>query len=428
MLAGPVIGQDSAMTLPSGDEVRAEADAFVDEHWNDTITVGAWWALLAQRGYTLPDLAPEDGGRGWGPDLVRELNGTLTRRRALGPPGGLGLMLAAPTIAAYGTPEQKRTFLPPILDGSHGWCQLFSEPQAGSDLAGLQTRAERDGDEWVVSGQKVWTSTAQTADWGILIARTDPDAPKHLGITYFAFPMRQPGVEVRPLVEMTGRALFNEVFLDGARVRDEWILGELNGGWKVANATLGFERTGIGHTGAASFAAAAPGSVAGHLDRPAASFVGRRGGLGVTMVSKRTVTTLRDLAASTGRQSDPVIRQKLAKLHTNAQLGPMVNWWKKADPASRTSSDGSLAKLRTTEALRFGRDLSGDLLGPALGIVGDDSETGGYLQELTLFSPAPSIYGGTDEVQRNLIGERGLGLPKEPGPAKDTPFRALPKN
>ena len=416
------------MTLPSAEEVRAEVEAFVDEHWSDAVTVEEWWRLLADRGYSLPNLAPEDGGRGWTHDLVRALNATLTRRRVLGPPGGIGLLLAAPTIAGCGTPEQKRRFLPRILDGRDAWCQLFSEPQAGSDLAGLQTKAVRDGDEWVITGQKVWTSGAQHADWGILLARTDPDAPKHRGITYFAFPMRQPGVTVRPLVEMTGRALFNEVFLDGARVAHEHVIGGLNDGWRVANVTLEVERVGIGHSGTAAFGAATPGSAAGHLGEAAAGFVGQRSALGVSMVSKRTVQTLTDLARTKGLATDPTVRQQLAEVYTNNRLGPMAVWRARADPVRRTPAEGNLAKLRNTEGLRLAREVSGSLLGPAAALWGEEAETSGYLQELIVFSPAPSIYGGTDEVQRNVIGERALGLPKEPGPPKDTPFRELPKN
>jgi alkylation response protein AidB-like acyl-CoA dehydrogenase len=415
-------------TPPSLDEVRAEVDAWVDANWDPDLTVGEWWSRLARAGLGSPTLPPELGGRGWPLDVTREANAVLSRRGVLGPPGGIGLMLSAPTIAAHGTPEQIARFMPRILDGSDGWCQLFSEPQAGSDLAGLVTRAERDGDEWVVTGQKVWTSTGQFADWGLLVARTDPDAPKHRGLTYFALPMRQPGVDVRPLREMTGRAVFNEVFLDRARVSDADRIGDLGDGWRVANTTLTYERSGIGHSGGAGFSAALPGSVAGHLERRAGDFVGVRGSLGVGQVSNRTVQMLIDLARSTGRADDPVIRQGLARVHTYNQLGRMTVWRAKADPSGRLAVEGNLAKLRNTIAVRLARELGNELLGPHGTLWGPDSLSGGYLQELTVFSPAPPIYGGTDEVQRNVVGERGLGLPKEPGPDRDTPFRLLPRN
>ncbi|HEX3565040.1 MAG TPA: acyl-CoA dehydrogenase family protein, partial [Acidimicrobiales bacterium] len=219
--------------------VGEEASRWVKENWDNQLTVGAWWQRLADAGYSNPMLPPPYG-RGVTQDVAGLIIGELARGGALGPPGGLGLMLAAPTIATHGTDKQQERFIPDIITGRAGWCQLFSEPGAGSDLAGLRTTAVRDGDEWVINGQKVWTSTGQHADWGILLARTDPDAPKHKGISYFLFPMHQDGVEVRPLREMTGRSLFNEVFLTDARVPDSCLLGGLNNGWAVANTTLMF--------------------------------------------------------------------------------------------------------------------------------------------------------------------------------------------
>src|SRR5205807_5015131 len=203
---------------------------------------------------------------------------------ALGAPGGLGLMLAGPTIVTHGSEEQKERYLGDIVTGRRAWCQLFSEPGAGSDLAGLQARAVRDGDEWIVNGQKVWTSGGHVADLGMLIARTDPDVPKHQGITYFAIDMHQPGVEVRPLREMTGRAMFNEVFFSDARVSNDAIIGGLNSGWAVANTSLAYERAGLGAGGgSAAGGMASPGTIADDLDKRAGDFVtggGRRGGGG----------------------------------------------------------------------------------------------------------------------------------------------------
>ena len=381
---------------------------------------------MAAEGYSSPTLPIAAGGLAWPGDLAAAVAATFARRGVLGAPGGLGLLLAAPTIAHHGTPEQVDEYVGPILDGTAGWCQLFSEPQAGSDLAGLQTRAERDGDEWVVSGQKVWTSTGQTADLAMLIARTDPDAPKHLGITYFVIDMRQPGIEVRPLREMTGRSVFNEVFLDEARVPHANIVGGLNDGWRVANATLGFERAGAGH-GGATFSAALPGSQAGHLDRPAVEFLDAASPIVGAAVGRRHLRALSELAEQTQRGDDPLIRQQLAEVHTKHQLQKMMAWKGKISPGSRTVVDGNLAKVFNTGSVNGGRDTANSLLGPE-GQLWHSEGHAGMFQEMTLFSPAPPIYAGSDQIQRNVIGERGLGLPREPGPAKETPFSELPKN
>jgi alkylation response protein AidB-like acyl-CoA dehydrogenase len=412
--------------LPTVETVRAEIDAWITENWSPDLTVRDWWGRLATARYTSPTLPVEAGGQGWGGDLASAVFAGLARARVLGLPGGLGLLLAAPTIALHGTPEQVARYVPGILDGTEGWCQLFSEPQAGSDLAGLQTRAERDGDEWVITGQKVWTSTAQVADLGMLLARTNPDAPKHQGITYFLIDMRQPGIEIRPLKEMTGRAVFNEVFLDGARVPHANILGELNGGWKVANSTLGFERAGIGH-GGTSFAAANPGSIAGHLDRRVGDFLNRKGAISGGAVGKRNINALFELARAKGRADDPVVRQALAQVWTYYELTRMMGWKAKALPRSRTGGEGNLAKIHNTRTVDAARDAANLLLGPE-GQLWESPGAAGAFQEMTVFSPAPPIYGGSDEIQRNVLGERVLGLPKEPGPPADTPFRDLPKN
>lgn len=409
----------TSATTPAG--VRAEVDRWLEQHWDPDRSVAEWWKLLADAGLS-NSMLPAPYGRGYSRDLAAAVFAAIAKRRLVGPPNGLGLMLAAPTIAVHGTAEQQARFLPGILDGSDGWCQLFSEPGAGSDLAGLQTRAERDGDEWVVNGQKVWTSTGQHADWGILIARTNPDAPKHQGISYFLFPMRQPGVEVRPLREMTGRAIFNEVFLDNARVHTSCLLGELNNGWAVANTTLMFERAGIGG-GGGGFSSAIAGSVAGHLGRRVGDFVGRSGELSSGGVGVHTFNQLVDLAGRFDRLGDPIVRQQLAELHIRLELLRLTA--SRAKRPEAVPGAGNIAKICMTELVRHVRELAGFILGPELTLWGPESVTGGALQELVVFSPAPSIYGGTDEIQRNILGERVLGLPKEPGPAKETPFREL---
>ena len=416
----------SGTTPPTRLAVRQQLEQWIAANWNDEITVGEWWKRLAEAGYASPTLPNDAGGLGWPHDLAATVLATLAREKVLGPPGGLGLLLAAPTIAKHGTAAQIERYLPPILDGTEGWCQLFSEPQAGSDLAGLQTSAERDGDEWVITGQKVWTSTAQTADLAMLIARTDANAPKHLGITYFVIEMRQPGIEVRPLREMTGRAVFNEVFLDQARVPHANIIGELHRGWTVANATLGFERAGAGH-GGATFSAALPGSHAGDLGTAAASFVGAKGPISGAAVGRRHLRALADLAAERDLTSDPVARQALAQVHTDYHIQRMMAWKAKMLPEGRTGMEGNIAKVYNSSAVADGRDAANLLLGPEAQLRGSPGAAGMF-QEMTLFSPAPPIYAGSDQIQRNVIGERGLGLPREPGPDRDTPFSQLPKN
>jgi alkylation response protein AidB-like acyl-CoA dehydrogenase len=403
-----------------------DVEAWLDAHWDPDRTVAAWWADLADAGLSNPMLPPP-WGRGWGRAEAMVLAEAMQKRGALGPPSGIGMMLAVPTLLAHGSTEVIERYVPRILNGQHGWCQLFSEPGAGSDLAGLQTSAVRDGDEWVVNGQKVWTSGGHYADFGILIARTSPDAPKHRGITYFACPMRQPGVDVRPLREMTGHALFNEVFLDDVRVADSDRIGDLDDGWRVANTTLMVERSSIGGGAVAARSAAIPGTVADHLERPSGGFSDERPMINVAMVGPGRVAQLRELAVERGMDRDPMIRQGLARLHTLVQLNAWHLGRMKSGSAS-TGGEGNLAKLRNSEMLRQARDLGCAILGAGATLVGPGSPSGGDVQELTLMSPAPAIYGGTDQVQRNIIGERVLGLPKEPGPPSDTPFRDLLHN
>ncbi len=393
-------GKDGRYQTQKGDGTMVmdiDVEVWLDAHWDPERTVAEWWRDLAEARLSNPMLA-EPWGRGW------------SRAEAVG--------LAA---------AMQRRYVPQILSGQHGWCQLFSEPSAGSDLAGLQTSAVLDGDEWIVNGQKVWTSGGQYADYGILIARTSPDAPKHRGITYFAFPMLQPGVDVRPLREMTGHALFNEVFLDDARVPAVDRIGEVDDGWRVTNTTLMVERSSIGGGSVAARSAAVPGTVAGHLDRPAGSFDADRPMINVSMVGPGRVAQLRSLAEERGLCHDAVVRQGIARLHSLVEINTWHLGRMKSGNAS-TGGEGNLAKLRNSEMLRMARDLGCAILGAGATLVGPDAPSGGDVQELTLMSPAPAIYGGTDQIQRNIIGERVLGLPKEPGPASDTPFRELLRN
>ncbi len=424
-----------------GPDGMATLEAWLADEWDPDLTVRDWWDRLGTAGWAAPGLPLSCYGQGLSRAEVVRVQETIRDHDALGPPGGLGMLLAAPTIATHGTDEQRERFVRSIVTGTQAWCQLFSEPGAGSDLAGLQTRAERDGDEWVVSGQKVWTSGGQIADMGMLLARTNFDVPKHQGITYFAFDMRQPGVEVRPLREMTGRSLFNEVFITEARVSDDAIIGGVNNGWAVANTTLAFERAGLGAGGSSAGAGAAvPGGIAGDLDKRAGDLVGSRtrggaGGPGATSGSSRL---LQALARQLGANGDPLVRQQLARLHTLTEIGRYMTLRQRALRAQGGDipGAGNLAKLSMSTILRLSRDLGLQLLGPrgTLHDYGGDSAglaglrsgaLGAMVTELALFSQGPSIYGGTDEIQHNIIGERVLGLPKEPNNDKVTPFRDL---
>lgn len=433
------------MSTTQATDAVTEVKAWLTENWDPDLSVAEWWERLGTSGWGAPALPESAFGRGLSRSETVAVQEAVIEFGALPAPGGLGLLLAGPTIATHGTPEQQERYIRPIVTGQQAWCQLFSEPGAGSDLAGLQCRAERDGDEWVITGQKVWTSGGQVADMGMLLARTNPEVPKHQGITYFAFDMHQPGVEVRPLREMTGRALFNEVFINEARVSNDAIIGGPGNGWAVANTTLAFERAGLGAGGGSAGASTAvPGSVAGDLGKRAGDLVrGRtRGGSGGPGGVGGTSRLLLTVARETGLDKDPGVRQDLARLHTLTEIARYTGLRQKA--LRSTGGDipgmGNIAKLSMSIILRLSRDLGLRLLGARGTLHGYDSAAdsalhdlptgalGGMVTEMALFAQAPQIYGGTDEIQHNILGERVLGLPKEPNNDKVTPFRDLPRN
>jgi alkylation response protein AidB-like acyl-CoA dehydrogenase len=412
----------------SYDELLGELRSWLDQNWDPDLTVGEWWERLGLAGWAAPMWPEEWYGRGVSRDEANVIGREIQKHGALAAPAGLGLLLAGPTIVAHGTDEQRKRFLPDIVTGKKAWCQLFSEPGAGSDLAGLQTKAVRDGDEWIINGQKVWTSGAQAADLGMLLARTDPDVPKHRGISYFAFDMNQPGVDIRPLREMTGRALFNEVFMTDCRVNDADLLGGLNNGWAVANTTLANERAGLGAGGGGAFGGAIPGTKAGYLERRVGDFTGgagrsRAGGA----LAARGSTFLIDLAKGNGAVSDPSIRQDLMRLYTMNEIARYTNLRAKAAKAAGRGPgpEANTAKLAMSRITKLSRDLGPRILGAYGQLAGKSAPLDGMITEMTLFAPAVSIYGGSDEVQKNIIGERVLGLPSEPRFDKDLPFKEL---
>jgi alkylation response protein AidB-like acyl-CoA dehydrogenase len=403
------------------------------------MSLRSWLEVLADSGWAAPAWPAAWYGKGLPADLAAVAIAEFGAAGVPGPPAGLGSLLAAPTIIAHGNDELKRKYVRAVLTGEHAWCQLFSEPGAGSDLASLATRAERDGQDFVIDGQKVWTSAAQVADYGLLLARTNADVPKHRGITCFALRMDQPGVEVRPLRQMTGNAMFSEVFLTAARVSAADIIGELDGGWGVALTTLAHERTGLGARAGAGFAVTAPGGSGFLAQRevPAGEYAaavrrgpGRAGyGTGGMAMLGIGAAPLIQLAIDLGREQDPLVRQQLVRLHTLS----LLNTWNgqrgraAVKAGGRPGAEASIGKLMASQIARLWRDTAAEICGPLGMLAEPDGPLGGAVAIQALAAPAPAIYGGSDQIQRNVIGERVLGLPKEPDVSRDVPFRDLKK-
>ena len=410
--------------------VEVAAAQWFEEHWDPTRPLGDWWRDLADSGYAFPSWPVGLGGLGLDQQQARAVIRARRDAGAYGPPNGVATFLVAPTLLSTGTPDQQRRYLPGIVDGTEPWCQLFSEPTAGSDMAGLGTRAVRDGDEWRVDGQKVWNSGAHYARYGILIARTDPGAPKHRGITYFLIDMSQPGVDVRPLREMTGDAAFNEVFLTDARVHDDDRVGEPGDGWRVAMTTLSFERdpanSGLGDT-AAFYEADLTVPVGDH----ARSEADAADGFSIAM-SGRAASLFDEVLAPRSLDDQPVMRDRLARL---AAERAVIGWSSQRAAASMKAGrppgpEVATLKIGGADAGKEMRDLGLEALGPDGMLWGDDAPDGGLFHRYAMFTPAASIAGGTDEVLRNSIGERVLGLPREPDEAdrRTAPWNQLPRS
>lgn len=410
--------QASPDTRPHA-ELWDEVRQWLTENWDPNLSVDEWWKIVAEAGWTAPQFPTDQGGRGLARRASAVVRSAFKSFGALRPPGGLGLLMAAPTIMAQGTSEQIDRLVSPILQGQAAWCQLFSEPGAGSDLAGLTTKATRSGDKWIVNGQKVWSSQAQGADYGMLLARTNFDVPKHRGISWLAFRLDQPGVIIRPLREMTGDAVFNEIFLDDAVCDDEDLIGGEGNGWAVTQTTLHFERTGIGAGGShAGFPE--PGRQGGMLGRPA-------GDAALDEAPNEKLTLgfgdAAGLAKTLGRSSDPVVRQQLARLYTYSETG-LWNALRGKVEAQRGGGQAvaSIGKLSQTRIVKLAAGLATEMAGMHGLLWGENALEGGTISKAMVFSAASSIYGGTDEIQHNIIAERTLGLPREPAPDRERPF------
>lgn len=352
-----------------------------------------WQQAKFDAGYAMINWPEALGGRGLPNSYLRAYNNEEARFEVPNggelPPTSMGLI--ATTVAAFGTPEQQQRFIRPLMRQDEWGCQLFSEPSAGSDLASLTTRAVADGDQWVLDGQKVWTSGARFAQWGLAITRTDTSVPKHRGLTAFMVPLGAPGVEIRPIRQMSGGANFNEVFLTGVRLADDLRLGAVGDGWRVALTCLGFERD---HSG---------GGGGGHVG----------GGYHQVLMAARHF----------GLTDDRLVRQMLADVYLHHRVAQFTNRRAAARlKAGQTPGpEGSLGKLMWTANMSRVSDAIGRILGPRL--VADTGEWGTWAWgEHVLGAPGYKIAGGSDEIQRNIIGERVLGLAAEPRVDKDMPF------
>ena len=403
---------------PEQASFRAEVRAFLDAHaelkrgderdWSRNgastdLEVSAdfrrrcqeWQRTLFDKGWAGITWPERFGGRGGTAAQQMIFNQELARYDATSGFLTAAQALVGPTLMQHGTPEQQARYVKPLLRGDEIWCQLFSEPGAGSDLSTLGCRAVRDGDEFVVTGQKVWTSQAQHAQFGILLARTDPDVPKHDGITFLIVDMSSPGIEVRPLVQAQGVAHFNEVFLDEVRIPVTNVVGEIDGGWKVARTTLRNESSMISGAGQAT-----------------------------------TFVAVRSTAERMGKTGDPHVRQELARVWTNEQVLRYLQLRTQTAVVTgrrEVAVHGSLMKNFFTRSLAHRVTLAVDLLGPE-GMLWDDAEGGGFWQYQCLNQFASRIGGGTEEVHRNNLAEQALGLPREQRSDLDVPWKDVPKS
>jgi alkylation response protein AidB-like acyl-CoA dehydrogenase len=404
------------------ERIRAELADWVAGHWNPDMPLREWRELLADSGWGAPSWPDRWGGRGWPAWTDDLVAAELIALGAVGAPVGLGMALAAPTLLAHGSDELRERLVRPILTGEQTWCQLFSEPGAGSDLAGLSTSAARDGDEWVINGQKVWNTSAHHADMGMLLARSDSQVPKHRGLTYFAIPMRQPGIEVRPLRQMNFHASFNEVFMTGARVPARNVVGQVGEGWAIALTTLAYERR-FGAMRPPAYDPR-PGRALDEARAEAAahfavySWYPQRAGRADLVIEH---------ARAAGVADDPVIRQAIARLVTLQRVSAWTADRARAARArgARPGAEGSVGKLALSTIAREAARVHSMIAGAGALVAGPDSPMGGVIAEVLLSVPAQSIAGGTDEIQKNILAEKILGLPPEIRVDKDVPFSQI---
>ena len=385
---------------PEYDDFRDEVKGFLAEHGKDAPRNSglrapetlAWQKLLIEHGYTARTIPKEYGGYGAEPDIIKSriIGEEFANARVNSGLGGQGISMLVPTLLEMGTEEQKKQFIKPTIHGEMLWCQGYSEPGAGSDLASLTTKAELDGDEWVVNGQKIWTSTAHIADWIFCLVRTEPDAPKHKGISFLLFKLDTPGIEIRPLVDMTGEANFNETFFTDVRVPKHQIVGDRGEGWMVANAILGHERDSLGNPN-------------------------------ITLTRLNALIELMKTETVSGERmiDNPVYRDRLMQIQGRV-MAMRFNELRVLSSRLNKGQDAGLARMITKLQ---GTELRHDLEGLAIDIMGEvglsygdnpHTRSAGSWQSQYMYFLGLIIGGGTSQIQKNIISERGLEMPREP--------------
>jgi alkylation response protein AidB-like acyl-CoA dehydrogenase len=415
------------MTEMTEASVRSEVRGWLEANWSPDRGLVEWRNMLIDSGWGMPCWPSAWYGRDLPQALEPVVEEELRRIGAVGV-AKMGIRkLAAATIMAHGTDAQKEKFLRRSLTGEDTWCQLFSEPGSGSDLAGATTRAEFKGNRWVVNGQKVWTTSAHHADWGLLLARTDVNVPKHAGLSYFILDIHQPGVQVHPLRQMNGHASFNQVFFTDAEIPPENLVAQVGRGWAVATTTLMHERRGAD---AVRTWATASDRVGRIHDEERAEIVTVMEPYKWYPQRAGRVDLVIERAKAMGVNADPVVRQEIAKLLT---MSKAAEWTARRARAAQLQGkppgpEGSLGKLVGSHVARAAARVHTLIAGADAMLSGADGAMGGVIAEILVSVPASSIAGGTDEIQRNIISERVLEMPKEPRTDNDRPFRDVPKN
>ena len=416
--------------MPTEDELRAEVRKWLSDAWDPALTVRAWWSRLADSGYAFPHWPSEWFGKTMNMTQTAVVREELAAARVLGPPTAVGTSMGAPVVLAHGTDEQRARWLPALARGEELWCQFFSEPGAGSDLASVQTKAVRDGDNWVVNGQKVWNSATALADRGILVARTDPDVPKHRGLSFFVIDVDQPGLDIRPIRQMNGRTEFNETFFTDARVGNDAMIGGPGDGWRAAMTTLSNERSEFAGGWEHPLVIVSPGKKAGHLDRIVGDLLESpdRDDIGESNTPPvHTPQQLIALARECDRSDDPIIRERIARGYAMSEA---LDWTAERAAAAAAAGrqpgvESSIGYVGGVRLLRLIRDLVAEIAGPAGLLTGPDGAQDGDVAMTVLTVPCHGIQGGSEQIQMNILGERMLGLPKEPQVDRDAPFREV---